>query len=164
MLKQLNKYGIWAKRAKCSFMCPAVEYLGHRIDANGLHTTQNKVEAITQAPAPTDLHELRAFSGLLHYYGKFLPDLATLLHPLNELLKSGVPWVWSKACERAFHLIHITSNSDLLLNMPMLICCLDCPYRANWRISTVLLHNWPSASTSSDGRTSGSSYQAGPNP
>ena len=42
VLKQLNKYGIRAKRAKCLFMCPAVEYLGHRIDANGLHTTRTK--------------------------------------------------------------------------------------------------------------------------
>ena len=133
VLKQLTKYGIRAKRAKCSFMCPAVEYLGHRIDANGLHTTQNKVEAITQVPAPTNLHELRAFLGLLHYYGKFHPDLATLLHPLNELLKSGVPWVWSKACERAFQLTKMLLVGAPVLahynpSLPIKLACDASPY------------------------------------
>ena len=83
-------------------MAPAVEYLGHRIDASGLHTTDEKVRAIVQAPAPENVHELRAFLGLLHYYGKFIPDLATLLHPLNKLLKRGEPWVWSESCKVAF--------------------------------------------------------------
>ena len=102
VLKRLSRYGIRAKRAKCSFMAPAVEYLGHRIDASGLHTTDEKVRAIVQAPAPENVHELRAFLGLLHYYGKFIPDLATLLHPLNKLLKRGEPWVWSESCKVAF--------------------------------------------------------------
>ena len=40
--------------------------------------------------------------GLLHYYGKFIPNLATLLHPLNKLLKKGIAWKWSKNCANAF--------------------------------------------------------------
>lgn len=40
---------------------------------------------------------------MLHYYGKFLPNLATLLHPLNNLLKTGSEWVWSEACSSAFN-------------------------------------------------------------
>ena len=65
----------------------AVEYLGHQVDAEGLHTTTEKLEAITKAPAPKNVRELRSFLGLLNYYGKFLPNLATLLHPLNRLLQ-----------------------------------------------------------------------------
>ena len=70
-------------------MSEKVEYLGHRIDSEGLHTMASKVEAISMAPQPRNIQELRPFLGLLHYYGKFLPDLATVLHPLNHLLKAG---------------------------------------------------------------------------
>ena len=45
---------------------------------------------------------LHSFLGLVHYYGKFIPNLATLLHPLNELLKTGNRWNWTPACEQAF--------------------------------------------------------------
>ena len=81
VLKRLQQYGIRAKRAKCSFMSEKVEYLGHHIDSEGLHTMASKVEAISMAPQPRNVQELRSFLGLLHYYGKFLPGLATLLHP-----------------------------------------------------------------------------------
>ena len=48
----------------------------------------SKVAAIANAPAPTNLQELRSFLGLLNYYGKFIPNLAaTILHPLNALLQ-----------------------------------------------------------------------------
>ena len=85
-------------------MVPAVEYLGHRIDASGVHTTSQKVEAILQAPAPQNPQQLQSFLGLLHYYGKFLPNLSTLLYPLNQLLKSNVKWRWSDCCQQAFQL------------------------------------------------------------
>ena len=88
VLQRLNQYNIRAKRAKCTFMGDSVEYLGHRIDATGLHTTTSKVEAVRLAPQPRNVQELRSFLG---YYGKFLPSLATLLHPLNTLLKASGP-------------------------------------------------------------------------
>ena len=69
------------KKEKCKFLQPAVEYLGHKIDAEGLHTMANKLEAIVQAPKPHNLQELRSFLGLLNYYGKFIPNLATVIHP-----------------------------------------------------------------------------------
>ena len=88
VLQCLQQYNIRAKRSKCAFMCDAVEYLGPRIDATGLHTLSSKVKAVQDAPQPRNVQELRSFLGLVHYYGKFLPNLATLFHPLNALLKA----------------------------------------------------------------------------
>ena len=61
-----------------------------------------KVEAVQQAPAPKNITELRSFLGLLNYYGKFMPNLSTLLHPLHQLLKGDHAWHWSQDCEQAF--------------------------------------------------------------
>ena len=40
--------------------------------------------------------------GLLNYYGRFIPNLTSLIHPLNRLLQHGIAWQWSKACQVAF--------------------------------------------------------------
>ena len=40
--------------------------------------------------------------GLLHYYRKFIPDLVSLVHPLNQLLHSGRTWTWTEEYEQAF--------------------------------------------------------------
>ena len=78
-----------------------MEYLRHHIDSEGLHTTASKVETISMAPQPRNVKEIRSL-GLLHYYGKFIPGLATLLHPLNHLLKAGQKWTWTEKCTEAF--------------------------------------------------------------
>ena len=89
-------------KAKCSFMHTEVQYLGHRIDAEGIHPTDSKLQAIQQAPAPKNLQELRSFLGLLNYYGQFIPTLSLLLHPLDKLLCKDTPWSWSSECDQAF--------------------------------------------------------------
>ena len=94
VLQRLEQHNIRAKKTKCAFLCNAVEYLGHCIDADRLHTLSSKVKAIQDAPQPQNIQELRSFLGLLHYYAKFLPNLATLLHPLNALLKTQSKWSW----------------------------------------------------------------------
>ena len=63
-------------------MVPEVEYLSHKISKHGIEPTMEKVRAITEAPHPKNVAELRAFLGLINYYGKFLPDLVTVLNPL----------------------------------------------------------------------------------
>ena len=40
--------------------------------------------------------------GLLNYYAKFIGNLSTLIHPLNELLKMYHPWNWTQECAKAF--------------------------------------------------------------
>ena len=87
-----------------------MQYLGYRIDAQGVHTTVEKVEAIRDAPVPQNTQELKSFLDILHFYDKFMPNLSSLLHPLNQLLRSGIPWEWSPACDQAF-----TSAKNLLI-------------------------------------------------
>ena len=83
VLEVLASAGIRLNRSKCLFLASRVEYLGHVIDKNGLHPSQEKVKAIQDAPPPKNLTELRAFLGILNYYGKFLPHLSTQLAPLH---------------------------------------------------------------------------------
>ncbi len=78
----------------------AVKYLGQQIDAKGLDATDKKVDAIARA---ANQQQLRSYLGLVQYYGKFVPNLASLLHPLNSLLHKDSRWNWSAACEESFN-------------------------------------------------------------
>ena len=71
-----------------------VHYLGHTVSSEGIQSTQEKVRAIRDTPAPTDLHQLKSFLGLLNFYAKFLPNLSTVLAPLYSLLQKNRPWSW----------------------------------------------------------------------
>ena len=102
VLTRLDKHGFRLKREKCQFLMSAVEYLGHQIDASGIHTMPDKIDAVVNAPPPQNVSELCSFLGLVNYYGKFVPNLSTLLHPLNHLLKADVKWRWTPACSQAF--------------------------------------------------------------
>ena len=96
-------------------MQPTVEYLGYRIDAQGLHAIEKKVEAIRNAPAPENQQQLRSFLGMINYYSKYISNYSTITHPLNELLKDGVAWKWCETQQKAFKRL-----KDKLSNAPVL--------------------------------------------
>ena len=101
VFRRLQAHGIRVKKGKCRFLHDSVDYLGHRVDAEGLRPLPDKVEAIEKAPLPQDVHQLRSFLGLLSYYRKFLPNLAAILQPLNDLLQKGKKWCWTAECSEA---------------------------------------------------------------
>ena len=55
--------------------------MSYQVDAEGLHTTAGKVKAIVDAPKPGDVKQLCSFLGLVNYYGRFVPNLATVAPP-----------------------------------------------------------------------------------
>jgi hypothetical protein len=62
------------------------------------------------------VHQIRSFLGLAGYYRRFIPDFSRIAKPMTELLKKGVKFVWSEACEKAFHTLrqHLTSAPVLI--------------------------------------------------
>ena len=103
VLIRLEKAGLRLKKQKCSFMLPYVDYLGHSITPEGLQPTKEKIRAITDAPVPTNLAQLRSFLGLVNYHSKFLPQLATILAPLYSLLRRNNKWHWRNKQQSAFN-------------------------------------------------------------
>ena len=57
------------------------------VRGDGIQPVVAKVDAITNAPEPKDVSQLRAFLGMLSYYHRFLPDAATILEPFYQLLR-----------------------------------------------------------------------------
>ncbi|XP_063894989.1 uncharacterized protein K02A2.6-like [Helicoverpa armigera] len=114
---RLKKYGLRVKREKCVFFAKSINYLGHTISKDGIHTCPDKVKAINKIPPPTNVSELRAFIGMVMYYGKFVKNVSTVLAPLYNLLRAGVQFSWSKECQEAFTKVkRLLGSSDVLMH------------------------------------------------
>ncbi|KRZ95944.1 Uncharacterized protein T08_1032 [Trichinella sp. T8] len=74
VLDRLRDVGIWLNREKCVFVSNSVEFLGYRIDVEGIHLSEGKVEAIYKTPWPKIKQELQAF---LAQYDNQLPLILT---------------------------------------------------------------------------------------
>ena len=130
VLTRLSKAGLTLKKSKCAYLLKSVEYLGHTISKDRLHTSDSKVRAVLEAPAPRDVSELRSFLG---HYGKFLPDLASELAPLYKLLQKQRRWKWGPDEEAAFsHVKDLLRSSQVLVHfddkLPLVLSCDASPY------------------------------------
>uniref|UniRef100_H3B9C4 ribonuclease H n=1 Tax=Latimeria chalumnae TaxID=7897 RepID=H3B9C4_LATCH len=132
ILNRLEKAGLCLKRSKCTFKAKEVVFLGHKVDATGLHPVKEEVQAIQEAPAT----KLKSYLGLLNDYNRFLPNLSALLMPLQLPLQKYVKWYWGCVQEKAFEasktkgLAHYDEDKELILS------CDASPYG----IGTVLSH------------------------
>ena len=90
--------------------------------------------------------QLKSYLGLLSYYGKFLPNLSTLLAPLRQLLGKDVLWKWSSEQESAFQASkELLTSSRLLVHFnPQFPLLLACDASTNG-IGAVLAHVMPDA-------------------
>ncbi|XP_034031452.1 uncharacterized protein K02A2.6-like [Thalassophryne amazonica] len=144
VLSRLEKFGLRVQREKCEFFRSSLEYLGHMIDSVGLHKSDDKIKAIVEAPVPTDTTQLRSFLGLINYYARFVPNMSTLLHPLNSLLHKGVKWEWSGRCDETFQKAKEQLSSKSVLThynprLPVILACNASPYG----VGAVISHRLP---------------------
>ncbi|UYV71532.1 K02A2.6-like, partial [Cordylochernes scorpioides] len=95
VFKRLQEKGLRLNKDKCKFAVNAVEYLGFKIDKKGLHPISSKIEAVVEAPEPTNVSQLRSFIGLLMYYSRFIKNIADILAPFYHLLKKNSKWNWT---------------------------------------------------------------------
>ena len=102
MLSRLQEAGLHLRREKCTYRQKSCKYLGHEIDAEGIHPTNDKVLAIENDPPPQNVQELRRYLGLIHYYHHFLCNLSTILAPLHELNRHNAKWKWGEKQKTAF--------------------------------------------------------------
>ena len=145
VLRRLDKTGMRLKHEKWEFNQPQVQYLGHIISEQGISPSETKVQAIRDAPVPTNVTELKAFLGLLDYYGRFLPNLSATLHSLYALLGNNRPWKWGSKERDAFQKgkQKLLGESKFLtrydLQRPVSLSCNASPYG----VSACLTHVMP---------------------
>lgn len=120
VLEKLHKSHLTVNLGKCQFFRSQLRYLGYTIDAHGLRTDPEKVEAIMNYPTPKNRKEVKRFLGTASWYRRFIPNFSTIAGPLNRLTstkKTSPPFRWSDEANSAF-----TKLKSLLVNAPVLAC------------------------------------------
>ena len=102
MFAKLKHFKLHVKESKCHLLMASVEFLGHMLDADGVHVEKGKIEAVSAWPVPHNLNEVQQFLGLANYYRRFVFRFSELAGPLTRLTRKGVSFEWSEACQTAF--------------------------------------------------------------
>ncbi|XP_064088507.1 uncharacterized protein K02A2.6-like [Macrobrachium nipponense] len=144
VLKKLKEHNIKVNQSKCILEVDSVEYLGFIVNGKGIHKTQDKVNAVRSAKLPENVKELQSFLGLVTFYGSFIQNLATIAHPLYNLLNKDVKWNWTKECQNSFERIkaEVTSPTFLVhyqMDLPVKLVC----DASNIGLGAVLAHVMP---------------------
>jgi hypothetical protein len=101
VLKRAEEKGLSFKKSKCQFKTTTTEFQGHLITAEGLKVAPSKVKAITELKAPVNVSQVRILRGTVNYLARFMPDLSTIMDPINQLTKEEVPWHWNRPQQEA---------------------------------------------------------------
>lgn len=72
VLDLMQQNHLCANIKKCSFGVAKVHYLGHIISNSSVQTEPDKIQAIVNWPAHTNVKQLRGFLGLTGYYRRFI--------------------------------------------------------------------------------------------
>lgn len=140
---RLSDAGFQLKKNKCVFFEKEIKFLGHILNKNGLSKTDERIADVLNTPNPSNITELRAFAGLVNYYGKFIQNLATKMHPLYRLLQKDVKFNWNNDCQVSFKCIKNEIAKDVVLShfnpkLPIVLTCDASSYGIGGILSHIL--------------------------
>ena len=88
VLELLRQNKLFAKESKCELFKDRVEFLGHLVDAKGMHMMADKIDAVTGWPVLTSVPDVRSFLGTVGYYRKFVRMFSEIASPLTVCTNS----------------------------------------------------------------------------
>ena len=96
VFRRLAENGLSINLKKCQFGKKQLNFLGYRVDGNGIVPLPRKLQAIADFPAPQKPKQLLGFLGAVNYYRRSLPKIedqlpATILHPLYQWATKKTP-------------------------------------------------------------------------
>ena len=89
-LSKLSRAGLALKAKKTKLLLSEVTFLGHVINAEGMHMDPAKIQKILKAPLPNSKTAVRGWLGLVNFYRQYIKNISKTLAPLYDLtVKEG---------------------------------------------------------------------------
>jgi len=118
VLEKLLENNLYVKLEKCEFDKSETTFLGYVISKNGLKMDKEKVKAILDWPAPTNVKEVQSFIGLCNYYRLFIKDFAKIANPIYKLTRKNFQFDWGKEQQKAFDTLkHLFTSAPFLKHL-----------------------------------------------
>jgi len=116
---KLQDNGLVINVDKCEFAKTSLTFLGHHVDCHGICPTEEAVKAILQFSQPKSKADVQRFLGMLNFYHRFMPHVASSLSPLHVVSGGkGQNIHWTTECEQAFKLAKNHLAKSVLLHHP----------------------------------------------
>lgn len=121
VLQVLRDNDVLLNEAKCIYKTNEIEFLGHKLTAEGIKPLDKYIQAIQSTKKPTNIEEVQSFLGLVNYVGKWIPNLASQTEPLRQLVRlklsrtSDLQKYWDRNQDKAFEMLKASlSNINTL--------------------------------------------------
>ena len=102
VFRRLRQAGLKLNPRKCHLFQKSVRYLGHVVSESGIAVDPEKTIAVGNWPEPRNKTEVRSFLGLSTYYRRFIPHLADVARPLQQLTEKDREFSWTEECQGSF--------------------------------------------------------------
>ena len=130
-------------KEKCEIKKDSLTYFGHVVSVDGLSPDPEKVRAMTELQASTKVPELCRVIGMINYLGRFVPNLAAIMQPVTDLLKSNRAWTWGLSRQEAFAKVkQIISGSTVLVFYDPKTLTVVCADASSYGIGGVLMQGY----------------------
>jgi hypothetical protein len=114
VLARLSEKGITVSPKKCSFGVQEVEFLGHTINADGVHFSREKLDHVLNIPPPSTAKQLKSFLGVTVYFHDHVLNYSDMVRPLHRMLSSYQPRKilrWTDSTRDAFEKVKAAINA-----------------------------------------------------
>lgn len=103
--QRLPQYNILINTAKAEYGVTELNFIGYCITVHGISATKNKLEAIEILDPPKSTEEVRSFLGLVNFVNRYIPHMATITNPLNQLTHKRTKFYWNSCISKHFNQI-----------------------------------------------------------
>ncbi|XP_072056316.1 uncharacterized protein [Arachis hypogaea] len=114
----LRQHGMRLNPLKCAFAMEAGKFLGFMITQRGVEANPEKCQAILQMKSPGCIKDVQRLAGRLTSLSRFLGASAAKALPFFNLMKKGMAFEWTPACEEAFRHFKEILAAPLVLGKP----------------------------------------------
>eukprot|EP00253_Pinus_taeda_P033893 PITA_33893 len=112
----LGYHQIYLNMKKCIFAVPFGTLLGHIVCKDGVCMDIVKIAAIVHMEPPRNIRKLRATLGHMGYYKRLIKNYATIIAPMERLLKKTEEFIWTTDCQVA-----LDKLKEMLVSAPILV-------------------------------------------
>ena len=95
LLTVLDDLGMSLRHDKRDFAKSSIGFLGFRLDGQTIKPSLKNIDKIEEFPTPTTRKLLQRFLRLANYNRRFIERYSDLCKPLNKLISSKLPFVWT---------------------------------------------------------------------
>ena len=136
VLQRLLDHNLTARREKCEFRKPTLEFHGHLFTAKGLKPSANRVLAVNACKQPSTKEELVSFLRMVAYLSRYISRFSSRCEHLRRLTKANAKFEWETE-QRAFEDLKtaLTTAPVLIPYRPgreTLVICDGSPNGARW--------------------------------